>query len=140
MTNRFTDPLERQRFLAGIDLCVARGHHALLRDIFQAEIQHRRDTGGDEFFENLYQCAFLLYLIGDPSDVPMMWQAKHLDFDTSIGFDVQFLLGAGAKSTLNYLIAHGWTDIAHALAEYEETSEDLHEWESFRRDYFYGHG
>ncbi|MFG2004239.1 hypothetical protein ACGFNU_34275 [Spirillospora sp. NPDC048911] len=136
MTNPL-GPLDRQRLLDDIDPHDVGEQHALLREIFQAEMRQRPDTGGDEFFENLYHCAFLLYLIGDPSDVPMMWQAKHLDFDTSIGFDVQFLLGAGVKATLDYLNAHGRADIAQALAEYEETSEDLHEWEAFRRDYFY---
>lgn len=75
-------------------------------------MRHRHETGGDEFFENLYWCAFLLHLIGDPADVPMMWQAKHSDFDTAAGFDVQFLLGAGAETTLTYLTGHARADIA----------------------------
>ena len=86
------DPAARERLLASIAPDSAAEHHAVLRDIFRREMHHRHDTGGDEFFENLYWCAFLLHPIRDPADVPMMWQAKHTDFDTAAGFDVQFLL------------------------------------------------
>jgi hypothetical protein len=98
---------------------------------------HRRTTGGDEYFENLYWCAFLLQLAGDPSDVPALWQAKHLDFDTAAGFDIQFLLGAGAETTLTWLRTQGHTDIADGLGEYPELDEDLHEWAEHRRSYSY---
>ena len=94
-------------------------------------------TDDDTFVENLYCCAFLLYLVGDPSDVPVMWQAKHLNVDTACGFDVQFLLGAGAERTLTYLVEHGHADVARELAAYPELNEDLQEWESFRRKYFF---
>lgn len=89
-------------------------------------------------FENLYWCAFLLYLIGDPSDVPMMWRAKHVDFDTACGFDIQFLLGAGFRPTLAYLADHGHADIVAELSTYSELIDGLGDWEAFRRDYFYG--
>ncbi|WP_432943424.1 hypothetical protein ACQPXM_00085 [Kribbella sp. CA-253562] len=138
MADHLTRPAAREQLLAAIDPDDARQHHALLRDIFRREMQHRRETGGDDYFENLYCCAFLLYLVGDPSDVPMMWQAKHIDFDTGTGFDVQFLLGAGVAPTLAYLTGHGHADIARAISEYPEANRDLTEWESFRRGYFYG--
>jgi len=140
MTDGLSDPAGRARLLGDIDPRHARAHHALLRTIFQAEMADRRAVGGGEYFENLYWCAFLLYLVGDPDDVPMMWQAKHIDFDTACGFDVQFLLGAGARQTLEYLEGRGHSDIARELRAYPELTEDLDEWESFRRGYFYDHG
>jgi hypothetical protein len=138
VADQLGDPAGRERLLADIDPQRAGEHHALLRSIFQAEMEHRRDGGGDKFFENLYWCAFLLYLVGDPSDVPMMWHAKHLDFDTGCGFDVQYLLGAGAQPTLAYLTDHGYADIAQELSAYPELSEDPQDWLTFRRGYFYG--
>jgi hypothetical protein len=36
----------------------------------------------------------LLYLVGDPADVAVMWEAKHINMDTGCGFDGQFLVGA----------------------------------------------
>jgi hypothetical protein len=139
VADHLSRPAAREQLLATIDPNDVRQHHAVLRDIFRREMEHRRETGGDDdYFENLYCCAFLLYLVGEPSDVPMMWQAKHIDFDTGTGFDVQFLLGAGLPATLAYLTDHGHPDIARALSEYPELNRDLTEWESYRRDYFYG--
>lgn len=131
------DPAARERLLADIDPARAREHHALLRQVFAAETADRRAGRADEYFENLYWCAFLLHLVGDPADVADMWTAKHIDFDTACGFDVQFLLGAGPRRTLEHLAAHGHADIARELSAFPELSEDLGEWESFRRDYFY---
>jgi hypothetical protein len=47
----------------------------------------------------------------------------HTDFDTAAGFDVQFLLGAGAGTTLTDLIGHGHADIARELLAYPELHE-----------------
>lgn len=138
MADQLGGPAAREQLLAAIDPDRAREYHEQLRDIFRLEMQHRRETGGDKYFENLYCCAFLLYLVGDPSDVPMMWQAKHIDFDTGSGFDLQFLLGAGVSSTLTHLTDHGHADIALDLSGYPELNDDRKEWESFRRNYFYG--
>jgi hypothetical protein len=123
--------------LAGIEPERARAQHSLLRAIFRAEVADREADGDSEHFENLYWCAFLLYHVGDPDDVPMMWRAKHIDFDTACGFDVQFLLGAGARRTLDHLADTGHDDIVRALSEYPELDEDPREWETFRRGYFY---
>src|SRR5437764_6528341 len=131
------DPAERTAILASIEPENARAHHDLLRSFFREEMEHRRTGGSDEHFENLYWCAYLLYEVGDPGDTPMMWEAKHLDFDTAVGFDVQFLVGAGVNRTLEYLRSHGYWHIATALAEYPELREDLNQWAEFRRGYFY---
>lgn len=135
---QLASPQGRAGLLAGIDPDSAAAHHSLLREIFLAEMEHRRAGGDDEYFENLYWCAFLLYLIGDLSDVPMMWRAKHLDFDTACGFDVQFLFGGGVQSTLAYLEDHGHEDIVRELSAYPELHEDWQDWQAFRRGYFYG--
>jgi hypothetical protein len=136
VVDQLGDPADRERLLASIDLRSVGEHHALLRRILQAEMEQRRTGGSYDFFENLYWCAFLLYLVGDPSDVPLMWDAKHLDFDTACGFDVQFLLGAGTQATLAYLTDHGHADIARELLAYPELNDDLQDWVTFRRGYF----
>jgi hypothetical protein len=138
MSDGLLDPERRARLLREITPDQAAEQHALVRSIFAAEIDdRRRQPGGDEYFENLYWCAYLLYLVGDPSDVPMMWQAKYLDFDTACGFDVQFMLGAGSTPTLEYLRGHGHEDIAAQLSTCPELADDLEEWAQFRREYFY---
>jgi hypothetical protein len=138
VTELLGDAAEREQILREIEPERAQEHHPLLQRIFRAESERRRETGGDdEYYENLYCCAFLLYHVGDVRDVPMMWEAKQLDFDAAIGFDVQFLLGAGSRATLAYLIANGHPEIARALAEFPELDEDLTRWSTFRRGYFY---
>lgn len=131
-------PEGRARLLAAIDPDSVAAHHTLLREIFQAEVEHRRTGGDDEYFENLYWCAFLLHLIGDCQDVPMMWRAKHLDFDTACGFDVEFLFGGGVRSTLAYLEDNGYAEIAGELSAHPDLYQDLQDWLVSRRRYFYG--
>ena len=68
----------------------------------------------------------------------MMWQARHIDFDTACGFEVRFMLGAGTEPTPAYLAEHGHGDIVRELSAHQELNEDPREWETFRRGYFYG--
>ena len=41
--------------------------------------------------------------IGDPSDSELLWRAKNVSFDTFVGLDVQFLVGAGVDATIEQL-------------------------------------
>ncbi len=80
----------------------------LLRVLLQQEVTHRQSDGddqsaSDDAFENLYWCALLLYQLGDLEDVLPLWKAKHTSFDTSVAFDIQFLVGAGVDETLSHL-------------------------------------
>jgi len=77
--------------------------HALIKLLFQEELKYRLDDNVEEFFENIYRCAFLLYNVGDLNDVKLMWNAKQSDFDLSCGFDIQFIIGAGYEKTLDFL-------------------------------------
>jgi len=81
-------------------------------DLFQGEVHFARELrlrtdggpvcgdGEIDYYENLYWCALLLYFVGDPADVPLMWEAKHIDMDTAFGFDTQFMFGAGVDATI----------------------------------------
>lgn len=139
MPDGLDSPAGRVRFLAGIAPGDAAAHHAALRDVLAREVTWRRQGGGDhEHTENLYHCAFLLHLVGDPADVPALYDAKHTDFDTACGFDVEFLVGAGARETLAYLRENGHAAMAENLAGYPEIFDDLTEWRLGREEYFAG--
>src|SRR5690349_17422385 len=75
----------------------------LLLTIFAEGMKYRKQDGVQEYYENLYWCAFLLYLAGHPDDVPLIWKAKHISMDTGIGLDGQCLVGAGVEATRRML-------------------------------------
>lgn len=124
---------------------VVRKYHPELLDLFRREMSFRRGddpaVGDDEFdyFEHLYWCGLLLYLVGDPADVPLMWEAKNINMDTGCGFDGQLLVGAGVEKTIRYLEDHEQKEPADFLKELMAFNEldDLHEWERLKIHYFY---
>jgi hypothetical protein len=59
-------------------------HRPLLQELLIKEMKYREEDPDDDFFENLYWCGFLLYRIGDVSDVALLWQAKNVNFDVSL--------------------------------------------------------
>src|SRR5215472_16656924 len=95
------------------DRAVARKYHSELLELFRREMTCRRTgntpegEGESDCFEQIYWCGLLLYLVGDPADVPLMWEGKKIDMDTAIGFDGQFLVGAGVEETIKYLEKYG---------------------------------
>lgn len=124
---------------------VVRKYHSELVDLFRREMSFSRGDnpaeGDDEadYFEHLYWCGLLLYLVGDPADVPLMWEAKNINMDTGCGFDGQFLVGAGVEETIKYLEDRGHKAPADFLKELKAFKEldDLQGWERFRIHYFY---
>lgn len=115
-------------------------HHALLQALLAIEVEYR-SMEDSEHFENLYWCAFLLHQLGMVEDVISMWRAKHTNFDTGCGFDVQFLVGAGVDATLRYLSSRQDSEAKDALRYLLRCREagdfdELDEWRSERSAYF----
>ena len=123
----------------------ARDHHVLLRDLLAREVEYPRRDGqvvlpeGDDndYYENLYWVAFLLYCVGDPSDTPALYRAKYTNFDTGCGLDVQNLFGAGVEPTFAFLRAQGHREMAEDLEAYTDMRKDLDGWAQYTREYFY---
>lgn len=149
-------PATRKRALRAIDPEEATRHHELLRGLFAAEVEFRRrlahdDLGDaawdpawgedDDYFENVYWCAWLLFLVGDPADVPAMWRAKYeVEFDLQCGFDIENMLGAGPGRTVAWLRDQGFQEMANGLAHWceDDSTERLARWSDERRRYFLG--
>lgn len=149
-------PAGRKRALRAISPDDVSRHHSLLRGIFEAEVEFRRriaydDLGDadwdpawgkdDNYFENVYWCAWLLFLIGDPADVPAMWRAKFkVEFDLQCCFDVENMLGAGPARVVSWLRDCEMNEIADGLAPLCEAidAERLARWSASRRRYFRG--
>ena len=78
-------------------------------------------------------------MIGDPSDVKMMWQGKNINMDTGSGFDEESFFGAGFDETMNYLERNRILTVADDLKTSKEycSPEHLKEWADAKRKYFY---
>ncbi len=96
------------------------------------------DEDGIEYFENIYWCAFLLFIIGEVNDVPLLWKAKNLNMDVAIGMDWQFLVGAGIDETVQFASANKMDDLADYLRDYQSDPPSLVGWAAYRSYYFYG--
>ena len=137
MTKPLDTPRGRAEFLQAVNPADATASHQHLRDIFQAEMAYRENDDDHDYFESIYHCAYLLFCVGDPSDVPAMWAAKHINMDTGTGFDIEFLLGAGRDATDAYLRANGFGKIAQELTHRGVREDELAEWSVYRQNYFY---
>ncbi|WP_030456490.1 hypothetical protein [Herbidospora cretacea] len=134
-------PRSRREALRLVSLDDPVPDHTLLRQIFDYELAWRESSEegvGDEF-ENIYLCAFLLFIVGDPADSPRMYRAKFgtSDFDLAIGFDAEAIFGAGRNETLEWLHANGFAEEEDRLTEWLAVDPRVEEWAEFRRGYFY---
>ncbi|MGA2886540.1 MAG: hypothetical protein ABSE51_00710 [Terracidiphilus sp.] len=135
-------PRARRAVLTAIppDRTTVKAYHRELLDIFRKEIDFRKSLSSREvvdeadYFESIYHCALMRYLIGDPADVLLMWEAKHIDMDMSCGFDIQFTVGAGVSETIAHLTAHSHAKIADFLQglRAHKDFDNLEKWERFR--------
>lgn len=147
MTDRdlLDDPAQRRDALNKMapDRTTIGNFHETLLEIFHREMTYRDSDQSDDpennYFEQLYWCGLLLYLVGDPADVPLMWKAKNINMDTGCGFDVQFLVGAGVQETIRYLETRGEIEILEYLKECDAANDfdDMPRWEEYRIKYFY---
>jgi hypothetical protein len=112
---------------------------ALLLSLFEREMEYRTKDDDWEFFENLYWCAYLLYLAGDPTDALLIWKAKHINMDTGFGLDGQSLVGAGVEQTIRHLEAKGENEIVDYIRRMQESGDfdALPDWEKSKAQYFY---
>lgn len=120
-------------------------HRELLLALLKQEMLEREEDSYEDF-ELFYWCIFLLYRIRRVEDSLLIWRAKQLDFDASIGVEGNFLIGAGLEQTKEYLKTLQ-TDEACAFLSYLEegcrekwkeiVDEDYQkEWFAFRMRYF----
>jgi len=138
-----SNPASRREALRSVSLNDPASRHGLLREIFDLERAWREssDQGRSDEFENIYVAAFLLYLVGDPSDAPSLYGAKFRtgDMDLGTGFDAQAIFGAGRSETLQWLLDNGYPEEHAQLSEWLALREDpsIENWAAGKRQYFY---
>jgi len=135
-------PSFRERIYRELHSGPTREDRNLLLRMLNLEAKYRSDDSNDgEHFENLYWCGLLLHQVMAPEDALPMWSAKHVNFDTGCGFDIQFLVGAGVDETLLFLRGVGDTSASKAADYIDECREagdfdDLPSWLEDRIRYF----
>jgi hypothetical protein len=138
-----SNPASRREALRMVNVKDPRPHHAMLREIFDLERAWREgpEWGDSDEFENIYLAAFLLFLVGDPSDSPRLYGARFStgDMDLGAGFDAQAIFGAGRSPTLRWLLENGYVEEHAHLSEWLSKWEDpkIEDWARSKRDYFY---
>ncbi|MCR5886113.1 hypothetical protein LRS03_25970 [Rhizobacter sp. J219] len=82
---------------------------SLIRAAFQKEVEYRNalwertaEDDGD-YYEGIYRCAFLLYRLGNPEDIPALWQAKYLNMDVGSSMGAEFFVGAGLNESIKFI-------------------------------------
>lgn len=101
------------------------------------------DTDGYAY-ENLYKCALVLFDVGELVDVMPLFRAKHTNFDTGLGMDGQFLLGAGLHATRDHAakLAAAGDHQAKELLDYlglmDDDPADLKRWRIATYSYHFG--
>lgn len=134
-------PQERTSKLRSIAFDGAHEEHEWLRQCFKRELEERLKGEDYEEFENIYHCALLLHIIGDESDLPLMYSAKCSgDMDLGSGFDWQFLFMKDPQALQSYALSIGRPDIAEWIVKYtsEYEEEDMACWLESSKKYHRG--
>lgn len=136
-----SDPRRRARLYAEMHVRPSPAQAPLLRVLLRHEVDQRLKDDDDYDFEQLYWCALLLSAFGFVEDSLRIWRAKRTNFDTGVGLDVQFVVGAGARETLAHLDSLDDPEAARAaryLRDCEAAGDfaDLERWRALRCAYF----
>ena len=130
---------ERRAALNSIKPIDAVSNRQLLLEILKLEMEEWRSEKGPEIKENLFQCGFLLHIVGNYEDVELMCEARNINLETSCGFDVQNLVGGGVEETIDYLESKGLEKVAEEIKAgyYYKDFDDLPKWIKFKMKYYY---
>ncbi|WP_167091755.1 hypothetical protein [Massilia frigida] len=108
--------------------------HVLLTQMLAEEVKFRTWISEEivqddmNYYEGIYQCAFLLYRVGDARDTLALWEAKYINMDVGSSMGAEYFVGAGLDQTLAFLASspvpqaaeiaaylHGWFDQPGAI-------------------------
>lgn len=76
---------------------------ALLRELFLQEIMRAENDAFQGLGDAMIRAATLLARFKNPENVWLFTRAKQANFDTSCGFDYEFLVSAGINETYNFV-------------------------------------
>jgi hypothetical protein len=132
--------LFRALVLEELQKTLSSGDRALIRFCLKQEMicykNNFRVTEECLGFDSFRLCGFLLFVLAQVEDVPLLWEAKTTNFDTMCGFDIQFLVGAGVSPTLDSLraIQEEWAQDARAYIEKCQRAGDFDDLDRYRHE------
>lgn len=139
--------IKRARILIALYNDLSSNDYPIVDFIFNEEKKLRKDIDSDIVdyeVDVLYLAADLLVRFDKVEDFWKFLDSKMVDFDSSIGFDTQYLLSFGVQRTIAYLNSsdHSQKQIAlDTIGAYGETTkyyseEDIDDWKNYRCNYF----
>ena len=104
-----SDAAERQKLYRQLVGGPLESFAPLIREAFRREVAYRKalwdgtSEESDEYYEGIYQCAFLLYRLAAVEDLASLWTAKHLNMDVGSSLGAEFFVGAGVEQSMAFL-------------------------------------
>ncbi len=100
--------------------------------LFRDALWHGRTEDEGDHYENIYECAFLIYRMSHVEDVFLLWEAKRLNMDVGASLGAEYFVGAGVRETLEYLGAslHEKAGAIHSYLEGHFSSAEAFEAQS----------
>jgi hypothetical protein len=115
----------------------------LVRWIAEQEARCRHEAPFQGMTEETELAGFLLVEHGELEDVWRHWQIKRANFDTWCGYDLQYLVAAGVRATVDFVRASDHEDreavlerLLDAEGEPHVSEEELDEWRQHARKRF----
>jgi hypothetical protein len=132
------DGSQREKWLNSIWPNGLINNHEQILEVFRIETENYRNGIDSDYYENVYQTALYLYVIGDVRDSVLIYDAKNSSFDLSCGIDFQFMLGAGIDATYNYAKKINRHDIEEYLDSLRGSPDlsDIKDWYKYRVQYY----
>lgn len=121
------DAHEKARYSVLIELQYDRreSDYALIRYLFEEEVESRREDDYQGLGPMLQLGAFLLAGFQRAEDIALLYAAKTANFDTSCGLDLEFVFWPLGSETLDYLEQHHPGIYTEIVAEYLDSVDEL---------------
>lgn len=142
--NKNWNQINRNRILIALYNDWKSSDYEIVDFIFNEEKKLRQSNLEFENYEVdvLYLAAFILTKFNKIEDIWKFIDSKTTDFDSSIGFDTEYLLSFGVNRVINYLkedqnSKSKLTDLVNInLLESNYTQEEIDVWKIFKHQYF----
>jgi hypothetical protein len=143
--NKNYHQIERNQLLIALYNDLNANDYKIVDFLFCEENSLRQSKFELEDYEvdTLYLAAYLLTKFNHIADIWKFIDAKRTDFDSSIGFDVEYLLSFGIKETMAYIQTSDHPNKKHVLELIADENfqplyneDEIEEWKKYKHAYF----